>query len=250
LPYLPYKRGVKANLGKPAKYAAPQRRDVKNGFCNGNGTDGKVGKMRSKASPSEYLAFLSVKYGVDADKFFQALVSAEKNRRSTCGGLLIQCREKRKESVVFLITNGSRVVAQLSVSKEFLLRQGNPIKDLREASVLCRRLIKKDESSHLLQIKDLRIGMKSVRLKAEVVEIAEPTFVVTRFGNCASVANALVSDETGEIKLCLWNEQINSISVGDTVQLENARISAFRGERQARVGKNGILHSYRNVVLG
>jgi replication factor A1 len=206
--------------------------------------------MRSKASPSEYLAFLSVKYGVDADKFFRALVSADKNRRSLCGDLLIQCRDKRKESVVFLITNGSKVVAQVSISKEFLLRQGNPIKDMREASMLCRRLIKKDKGSRFLQIKDLRIGMKSVSLKAEVVEIAEPTLVVTRFGNSATVANALVSDETGKIKLCLWNEQINSISVGDTVQLENATISAFRGERQARVGRNGILHSHRNVVVG
>lgn len=205
--------------------------------------------MRSKTSPSEYLAFLSAKYGVDADKFFQALVSAEKNRRSACGGLLIECRNKRKESVVLLITNGSKVVAQLSISKEFLLRQGNPIKDMGEATVLCRRLIKKDKGPRLLQIKDLRIGMKSVSLKAEVVEIAEPTFVVTRFGNCASVANALISDQTGKIKLCLWNEQINSISVGDTIEIENARISAFRGERQARVGRNGILHSHRNVMI-
>jgi replication factor A1 len=205
--------------------------------------------MRSKASPSEYLALLSAKYGVDADKFFQALVSAEENRRSACEGLSIECRNKRKESVVLLITNGSKVVAQLSISKEFLSKQDNPIKGFGEASVLCRRLMKKDRSPHLLQIKDLRIGMKSVSLKAEVVEIAEPTFVVTRFGNYASVANALISDETGRIKLCLWNEQINSISVGDTIQIENARISAFRGERQARVGRNGILRSYRNVVI-
>jgi replication factor A1 len=55
------------------------------------------------------------------------------------------------------------------------------------------------------------------------------------------VANALISDETGRIKLCLWNEQINSLSIGDTVQIENANISAFRGERQLRVGKKGIL---------
>jgi len=114
--------------------------------------------------------------------------------------------------------------------------------------VFRRHLIKKDRGSQLLQIRELRIGMKRVSLKAEVVEIAKPTFVVTRFGNCASVANALISDETGKIKLCLWNEQINSISVGDTVQVENARISAFRGERQLRLGKNGGLHICRKVI--
>jgi ssDNA-binding replication factor A large subunit len=90
--------------------------------------------------------------------------------------------------------------------------------------------------------------MKKVNLKAEVLEIARPTHVVTRFGNYANVANALIADETGKIKLCLWNEQISSISVGDTVQIENARISTFRGEKQLRVGKNGFLHIIRDVI--
>jgi replication factor A1 len=85
-------------------------------------------------------------------------------------------------------------------------------------------------------------------LKAEVVEIAEPKFVVTRFGNHASVANALISDKTGRIKLCLWNEQINSVSVGDNIEIENAKIYAFKGERQVRVGKKGVLHTYRNII--
>ncbi len=204
--------------------------------------------MRNKATIGDYLAFLSAKYEVDPDMFFQALVSAGENRRSACGDLSIECRCKQKESAVFLITKGSKVVAQFPISKGFLLMRDNPIKDARKASVFWRRLIKKDRGPHVLQIRELRIGMKRVSLKAEVVEIAEPTFVVTRFGNCASVANALVSDETGKIKLCLWNEQINSISVGDTVQIQNARISAFKGERQLRLGKNGDLSIYRKVT--
>jgi replication factor A1 len=204
--------------------------------------------MRNKASPLEYLAFLSVKYEVDTDKFFQALVLAGENRRSDCGSLSIECRGKQKESVMLLITKGSKVVAQFAISTEFLLRRDNPIKIFGKANVLCRRLIKKDRGPHLLQIKDLRIGMKSVNLKAEVIEIAEPTPVVTRFGNYANVANALISDETGKIKLCLWNEQINSISVGDTVQIESARVSTFRGERQVRVGRNGTVRTCQNVI--
>jgi replication factor A1 len=204
--------------------------------------------MRNKASPIEYLALLSVKYRVDADKFFQGMLSAVENHRSDCGCLSIECRRKQKESVVLLITKESKVVAQFAISTEFLQRRNNPINDIRNANMLCRRLIKRDRSSLLVQVKDLRIGMKNVNLKAEVVEIAEPTFVVTRFGNYASVANALISDETGKIKLCLWNEQINSISVGDNIQIENAKIYAFRGERQVRVGKNGTLRTYRNVI--
>jgi ssDNA-binding replication factor A large subunit len=90
--------------------------------------------------------------------------------------------------------------------------------------------------------------MKKVNLKAKVLEIARPILVFTRFGNYASVANALIADETGMIKLCLWNEQINSISIGDTIQIENASTSTFRGERQLRIGKKGILRNVGNFV--
>jgi len=204
--------------------------------------------MRNKASHCEYLAFLSIKYEVDADKFFNALISAGKNQKSTCGTLSIECRGKQKNRIVLLITKGSRVVAQFPIPEEFLLEKDNPIKDARKADVLVRHQIKKDRVPASLQIKDLRIGMKRVNLKAEVLEIAKPTLVVTRFGNCASVANALISDETGKIKLCLWNEQINSVSVGDTVQIENARIFAFKGERQLRVGRDSIIRIARDVV--
>jgi len=204
--------------------------------------------MRSKRSPSEYLAFLSAKYEVDPDNFFRALVSASRNRMSTCDGLSIECRRKQKESVILLITNGSNVVAQFPVTTEFLFEQKNPIMDAVRTNGFSKSLIRKNRGPHWAQIKDLRIGMKSVDLKAEVVEVAEPKLVVTRFGNHASVANALISDETGKIKMCLWNEQIKSISEGDTIQIENATISAFRGEKQVRIRKNSLLLTQRKEI--
>ncbi|NWG11124.1 hypothetical protein HXY33_05165 [Candidatus Bathyarchaeota archaeon] len=204
--------------------------------------------MRNKTSPSEYLAFLSLKYEVDADEFFNALISAKNNRKSTCGNLSIECRDRQKKRIVLLITKGSKVVAQFPICEEFLLEQNNPIKTARKTDALARHPIKKNRESSSLQIKDLRVGMKKVNLKAEVLEIARPTLVFTRFGNYASVANALIADETGRIKLCLWNEQINSISVGDTVHIGNASTSSFRGERQLRIGKKGTLSKEGNLV--
>jgi replication factor A1 len=194
--------------------------------------------LRSKVSIGEYLAFLSIKYDVDPDKLFSALISAGENEKSTCGNLSIKCRSKLNNKTVLLITNGQKVVAQFPISKEFLSERGNPIKDLINSDMLRRHANKRNKEPHFLRIKDLRAGMKEVNLKAKVVEVAKPTLVFTRFGNYASVANALIEDETGTIKLCLWNDQINSISVGDTVQIENARVSMFRGERQLRIGKS------------
>jgi len=199
--------------------------------------------LRNKASPGEYLAFLSIKYEVDPDKLFYALISAWKNQKSTCGNLSIECRSKQKGKVIFLITNGQKVVAQFPIPEEFLLEENNSIKDFRETEMLRRHLVKKYSEKRSFQIRDLRIGMKKVNLKAKVVEIARPTLVFTRFGNYASVANALIADETGTIKLCLWNEQISSVSTGANIQIENASTSTFRGERQLRIGKKGTLRN-------
>jgi ssDNA-binding replication factor A large subunit len=74
------------------------------------------------------------------------------------------------------------------------------------------------------------------------LEVAEPKNVFTRYGNRASVAKASIADETGTINLCLWNTQIDSVSAGDIVQIEDARVSSFRGESQLSLGKKGTLN--------
>jgi replication factor A1 len=203
--------------------------------------------LRNKASPGEYLAFLSIKYGVDSGELFYALISAGENQKSRCGNLSIEYRGKTQDKVIFLIMNDSRVVAQFPVSEEFLLERSNPIKDFMKTDMIRRHLVKRSKGSRSLPIGDLRTGMSHVNLKAKVLEIPRPKLVVTRFGNYASVANALIADETGTIKLCLWNEQINSISIGDTIQIENARTSTFRGERQLRIGKKGTLSNIEDL---
>ena len=197
--------------------------------------------MRNKASPGEYLAFLSIKYGVDSGELFYALISAGENQKSRCGNLSIEYRGKTQDKAIFLIMNDSRVVAQFPVSEEFLLEQSNPIKDFMKTDMIRRHLLKRSKGSRSLPIGDLRTGMSHVNLKAKVLEIPKPTLVYTRLGNSAIVTNALIEDETGKIKLCLWNAQINSVSVGDTIQIENARAFTFRGEKQLRLGHKGTL---------
>ena len=204
--------------------------------------------MRNKSTIGEYLAFLSIKYEVEPDQLFYALISAWENRESTCGNLLITCRKKIRDKAVFLITRGHKVVAQLPIPNNFLLEETNPIARSRNTDLIQRYLVKKtNREPHRLHIADLKTGMKQINLKAKVMEIPKPKCVFTRFGNYAAVTNALISDETGDIKLCLWNEQITSISEGDVVHIENARISKFRGEQQLRIGKTGRLSILKNM---
>ncbi len=56
------------------------------------------------------------------------------------------------------------------------------------------------------------------------------------------MATATISDETGTVKLTLWNEQIDKVNVDDTVSVENGFIKTFRGEIQLNIGKYGRLN--------
>jgi replication factor A1 len=197
--------------------------------------------LKRKKSAGEYLAYISAKHEVDSDALFCALLSAGENKKSRCGDLSIECRGKVKDNIIFLITKNSKVVAQLPVSEEFLSRKGNPLRSFMETDMVRKQAIKKAKIHDSYSIRDLRHGMTRVTLKAKVLEVTKPKQVFTRYGNYATLAKAVIADGTGEIKLCLWNEQIDAVSAGDTVQIENARTSTFRGERQLSLGKNGTL---------
>jgi replication factor A1 len=206
--------------------------------------------LREKKVPlGEYLAFLSVKYSVDSDRFFQTLVSTKEHQKTQCGDLSIECRGKTRHERIFLMMKASQIVAQLRVNEDFLLEKGNPLRKFMDAPRIRRYKAKKSNVLQSSFIKDLRVGMRHVNLNAMVLEIPEPTYVYTRFGNNAVVTNALIGDATGTIKLCLWNDQISCISVGDNIQIRNARTFAFRGEKQLRVGNKGSLRVEQASVL-
>ena len=93
-----------------------------------------------------------------------------------------------------------------------------------------------------LNIKDLRNGMKRVTVEANVMEKGETREVRSRYKDeTYQVADAVVSDETGSIKLTLWNEQIEQVNVGDRVKIENGYVTSFKGEIQLNVGKYGTM---------
>jgi signal recognition particle subunit SEC65 len=199
------------------------------------------GKYRSSADSRllESLVLISMKYGIDLEKFFESFVEAWKRQQSTCESLSIECRKKTRDNAVFLITNGFRVVAQFPIPKH-ILEETSPLKMFAHTRALGRTTPKRIKIEHP-RIEDLKSGMKQIDLEARILEIPRPRNVITRFGTFAKVANVRVTDETGIIQLPLWNKQIDTVSVGDIVQVENARVVTFRGERQLRVGRGGQL---------
>ena len=198
--------------------------------------------LREKRVPlGEYLAFLSVKHSINSDKLFQTLISTKEQQKAVCGDISIECRGNVGTERIFLMMEGSAVVAQLRVSEEFLAEKGNPLGKFMGSTRIRGYLAKKNSLVQSSFIRDVRVGMRHVNLDAKVLDVPEPTCVWTRFGNNATVTNALIGDATGTIKLCLWNEQIESVSEGDNIQIRNASAFAFKGEKQLRVGNKGTL---------
>jgi replication factor A1 len=93
-----------------------------------------------------------------------------------------------------------------------------------------------------LDVKDLRNGMKRVTVEANVVEKGETREVRSRYTDeTYNVADAVVADETGSIKLTLWNEQIDQVEVGNRIKIENGYVTSFQGQIQLNVGKFGTM---------
>ena len=89
-------------------------------------------------------------------------------------------------------------------------------------------------------IKDLKIRQGNVDIEVDIVDIGEVR-EFEKFGKSGKVATAIAKDETGDIKLTLWNEDIDRIKPGDKVKISNGYVSEWQGEPQLTTGKFGNL---------
>ena len=87
-------------------------------------------------------------------------------------------------------------------------------------------------------IKDLKIGQGNVDIDVDVVDVGEVR-EFEKFGRSGRVATAIVKDDTGDIKLTLWNDDIDKIKAGDKVKLTNGYVSEWQGELQLTSGRAG-----------
>ena len=202
---------------------------------------------QKKPTIIEHLAFLSVKHGVYLAELFHTLVAAREQGTATCDNLTVEYRGSIGKEAIFLVTKDLKVVVQFRIDNELLLRKDIRFESWMNTEKIHKQMIRQNCGPRLsTMVQDLRHGMKMVTVEAEVLETPKPSLVQTRYGNSAMVTNAWIADETGKIKLCLWNEQASYITAGDIIQIKNASVSAFRGERQLRLGKTGTVNVLQN----
>jgi replication factor A1 len=187
----------------------------------------------------ENLAGIAMLHKVDSNEFFDRIVEAWNHDGSECGQLTVKCRKRTRNSAIFLFTNGREVVAQFPISNAIL--QGKNQLESYTETILARTSSVENFEGVTSKIGDLKVGMKRVSLKAEMLEIPKSKIVYTRYGTTACISNALIRDETGSMKMSLWNQQIDMVHKGDVVDVKNGEVAWFSGEMQLRVGRSGSL---------
>ncbi len=83
--------------------------------------------------------------------------------------------------------------------------------------------------------------MRNVSVVGKIESVGQPRTVNLKSGGTSTVADAVISDESGSIKLSLWGDDISKVQAGDKVSVENGYINTFKGENSLSVGKFGKL---------
>ena len=194
-----------------------------------------------KPTLEDQLAFISAQHNVYPTELFQSLIQAKEQGRSVCQDLTVEFRGSVNDQAIFLIKKGSDVISQFRVSEEMLSKTDVSFDNSMDTTRVRKEIAKQTPTPSHMKIGDLREGMKKVNVIAEVLETAEPSKVHTQFRDNALVSNAVIGDETGKVMLCLWDQQVNAVSMGDHIEVRNVHVASFKGEKQLRLGKNGTI---------
>ncbi len=198
----------------------------------------------------ECLGLLAVKNDVFITELYQALVTARENGKANCEELYVEYRGKEKDQAIFLITKAEKVVIQFQVDEEFLHRTDLNFEKWMDLPKIRKQIAKKNPSpTFSTLIQNLRHGMKKVNVEAEVLEAQKPQLIHTQYGTNVILTNALIADETGKVKLCLWGDQAKNAVVGDIIKINNASVRTFKGERHLNLGKTGTFNILKSKMV-
>ena len=89
-----------------------------------------------------------------------------------------------------------------------------------------------------MKIKDLKPKIGNVDVVVDIIDIGAPR-EFQKFGKPGRVATAIAKDDSGDVKLTLWNEDIDKIKAGDKVHLTNGYVNEWQGEIQLTTGRMG-----------
>jgi len=91
-----------------------------------------------------------------------------------------------------------------------------------------------------VKVKELQPRQAVDKIELQITEIGEARQWNNARGN-GTVAAAKAKDESGEVSLTLWNQDIGKVKKGDKIVIENGWVGEYQGEKQLSTGRFGKL---------
>jgi replication factor A1 len=114
-----------------------------------------------------------------------------------------------------------------------------------EVEVIEEGVLPKEPLSQWSKIGELRDGMRSVSVAGKVTSVGESREFTRKDGTKGRVASVVLEDETGVIRLSLWDDDVNALGdmpIGTIVAVENGYTRAGYGNAvDLNVGRLGSL---------
>lgn len=178
---------------------------------------------------------LAQRYRLDPNDLLDDFIEAWKHGSIQQASYTISCRHRNAQSGMFQITH-NQVISQFPIDLAVLMNPDNfrhYFRDFQFEKIPSQQIY--------ITIDELRYKSRGVNLKAKVVEIPLRRYVTTRWGAPASVSNVKIMDDTGSIRLSLWNHQIDTVSIGDEIDIRGGHVGRHMGNLQLRLGKKGTI---------
>ena len=99
-----------------------------------------------------------------------------------------------------------------------------------------------------MKISELKTNQGSVEVEGVISELGD-TRAFNKYGRELKVANAILKDDSGAIKLTLWNDDVTRFKEGDKIKITNGYVGEFQGEKQLTSGKFGKIEKVGNVEV-
>lgn len=89
-------------------------------------------------------------------------------------------------------------------------------------------------------IADLKDGDRKINIKVVITD-KQPTREIEIAGKAKKVADCVAKDDSGTIRLALWDDECDKVDLGDIVQITNGYVKSFKNELELCAGKYGKL---------
>ena len=90
--------------------------------------------------------------------------------------------------------------------------------------------------------KDVWFMDSGINVVGKVERKGVTKLVDTKYGASKKVCGAFLKDETGEVRLTLWDSDVERIQNGYTISIQNGYARVFRGEKYLSSGFYGSIH--------